>query len=79
MSSSELDHARRIVLALSEEDREALTGELVAMVDGPADFRTDEDFTAELLRRIAQVESGNEPFVDADEFFAALQREITKA
>ena len=74
MSSSEFEQARRMVMALSEEERDRLTCEMLDGLDGPPDRRTDQQWAVEIERRIAEIDAGTAELVDAEVVIARLRR-----
>jgi putative addiction module component (TIGR02574 family) len=68
MSSPALEKLRSEVLNLSEPERAELAHNLVCSLDGPADPDVEQAWDAEILRRLADIESGTADSIDRDEF-----------
>ena len=65
-----------MVMALSQEERDRLTCEMLDSLDGPPDRRTDEEWAVELQRRIAEIEAGTAELVDAGVVIERLRRKF---
>jgi putative addiction module component (TIGR02574 family) len=68
MSSPALEKLRSEVLNLSEPERAELAHNLVCSLDGPADPDVEQAWDAEILRRLADIDSGTADSIDRDEF-----------
>jgi putative addiction module component (TIGR02574 family) len=62
--------------ALSPQDRARLAEELLASLEGEVEREDDAASDAELLRRIAEVDSGAVELLPADEVFARVRRSL---
>jgi putative addiction module component (TIGR02574 family) len=62
--------------ALSPQDRARLAEELLASLEGEVEPEDDAASDAELLRRIAEVDSGAVRWLPADEVFARVRRSL---
>jgi putative addiction module component (TIGR02574 family) len=62
--------------ALSPQDRARLAEELLASLEGEAEREDDAASDAELVRRIAEVDSGAVELLPADEVFARVRRSL---
>ena len=79
MGSSELEKVRAEALNLPEPDRAELAHNLVASLDGPADPDTEQAWNAEILRRLAEIDSGVASLIDREEFRRRLSARIKRA
>jgi putative addiction module component (TIGR02574 family) len=68
MGSPALEKLRSEVLNLSEPERAELAHNLVCSLDGPADPDVEQAWDAEILRRLADIDSGTADSIDRDEF-----------
>jgi putative addiction module component (TIGR02574 family) len=62
--------------ALSPQDRARLAEELLASLEGEVERKDDAASDAELVRRIAEVDSGAVELLPADEVFARVRRSL---
>jgi putative addiction module component (TIGR02574 family) len=67
MSSATLEKLRLEVLRLSDRERAELAHELVKSLDGPEDADAAEAWEKEILRRLAEVDSGTATLIDRGE------------
>ena len=67
MGSPTLEKLRSDALSLSEAERAELVHSLVASLDGPADPNAESAWDAEILRRLAEIDSGTAELIDRDE------------
>ncbi len=58
---------------LPEAERAELAHALVISLDAPIDVNATEEWDDEILRRLAEVESGTAGYIDRDEFRKRLQ------
>ena len=68
MSTSTMKRLSSEVLSLSETERAELALELIKSLDAPAEEGVEEAWDRELVRRIAQIDSGQAKLLDRDEF-----------
>ena len=68
MGSPTLEKVRSEALGLSETERAELAYNLVTSLDGPSDTDVEAAWDAEILRRLAEVESGTANLIDREEF-----------
>ena len=61
-------------LALPEEQRAEVAEKLLASLDGEFDADAESEWTAEIERRLARIESGQAKSVSMDESLARLHR-----
>jgi putative addiction module component (TIGR02574 family) len=67
MGSPILEKVRSEALSLSEAERAELAHSLIASLDGPSDVDAGSAWDAEILRRLAEIDSGTAELVDRDE------------
>ena len=67
MSSAILEKLRSEALRLSQHERAELAHELVKSLDAPADADAAEAWEKEILRRLAEVDSGTATLIDREE------------
>ena len=68
MGSQTLEKIRSEALSFPESQRAELAHSLVAGLDGPADADVELAWDAEILRRLAEVDSGTANLIDREEF-----------
>ena len=68
MGSPTLEKIRSEALNLSESERAELAHNLVASLDGPSEPDADKAWDAEILRRLAEIDSGTANLIDRKEF-----------
>ncbi len=69
---------RATALRLPESERAELAHDLVASLDGAADADALDQWDAELLRRLADVESGTATLLSREEFRDRIRKRLTK-
>jgi len=67
MGSAILEKLRSEALSLSESERAELAHDLVASLDGPVDSDVEKDWDTEILRRLAEIDSGTASLIDREE------------
>ena len=77
MSSEALEKLRSEALNLSEAERAELAHELVASLDGTIDSDAEEAWDAEIVRRLAEIDSGTAVLVDREEFRRRMRARIS--
>lgn len=78
MSSSALEKIRTEALRLSEAERAELAHNLVSSLDGPADSDVEDAWDAEILRRLAEIDSGTAKLIDREEFRRRLRTRMNR-
>jgi len=78
MGSRALEKVRSQALNLSESERAELAHNLVASLDGPADSDAEKAWDAEILRRLAEIDSGTANLIDREEFRRRMQARIKR-
>jgi putative addiction module component (TIGR02574 family) len=73
MSSTTLEKLRLEALRLSDPERAELAHELVKSLDGPVDADAGEAWEKEILRRLAEVDSGTATLIDREELRRRMQ------
>ena len=68
MSNPTLEKVRTEALSLSESERAELAHNLVASLDGPAESDAEKAWDAEIVRRLAEIDSGTASLIDREEF-----------
>ena len=76
MSAETLNRLRSEVLMLSEAERAELAHALVESLDAPTDANVANDWDAEIVRRLAKIESGTANLIDRNEFRRRVQARI---
>lgn len=77
MSSEALEKLRSEALNLSEAERAELAHELVVSLDGAIDFDAEEAWDAEIVRRLAEIDSGTAVLIDREEFRRRMRARIS--
>lgn len=76
MATVTLERLRSELLSLSEPERAELAHELITSLDAPADEGVEEAWDREVVRRIAQIDSGQAKLLDREEFRKRIQARI---
>jgi putative addiction module component (TIGR02574 family) len=79
MGSPTLEKVRTEALSLSEAERAELAHNLVASLDGPADADAESAWDAEILRRLAEIDSGTATLIDREEFRRRMQARMSRS
>ena len=78
MGSPTLEKVRAEALNLPESERAELAHSLVLSLDGPTDPDAEQAWDAEILRRIAEVESGTADLIDRKEFSRRMRTRTSR-
>lgn len=78
MGSSALEKVRTEALSLSESERAELAQSLVASLDGPADSDVGTAWDAEIMRRLADIDSGTAALIDREEFRRRMRARMSR-
>ena len=76
MGSVALDQLRTKVLALSEAERAELAHDLVVSLDGEPEGDVANEWDAEVLQRLDQIDAGAATFVSREEFKRLLRHHL---
>ena len=76
MASVALEQLRTKVLALSESERAELAHDLVISLDGDPDAGVADEWDAEVMRRLDQIDAGTATFVNREEFKRLLRHHL---
>ena len=68
MTTETLNRLRMQISTLSKSERAALAHEIIAGLDGVRDNAVEQAWDDEIMRRMAQVESGQAELLTRDEF-----------
>ncbi len=79
MTSAALEQLRAKALALSEPGRAERAHDLVAGLDGETEAGAVDDWDAEILRRLDQIDAGAAMFVSRYEFKRQLRQNLKPA
>ena len=79
MDSPTLKKVRSEALGLSEAERAELAHNLVASLDGPADPDADTAWDAEILRRLAEIDTGTATLIDREEFRRRMRARLSRS
>ncbi|OGA55834.1 MAG: addiction module component CHP02574 family protein [Betaproteobacteria bacterium RIFCSPLOWO2_12_FULL_62_58] len=79
MGSPTLEKVRSEALSLSEAERAELAHNLVASLDGPADPDVETAWDAEILRRLAEIDSGTANLIDREEFRRRMRDRMSRS
>lgn len=79
MGSPTLEKIRSDALTLPESDRAELAHSLVTSLDGPADSDAESAWDAEILRRLAEIDSGTADLIDREEFRRRMRARISRS
>ena len=78
MGSQTLEKVRFEALSLSESERAELAHNLVASLDGPSEPDVEKAWDAEILRRLAEIDSGAANLIDREEFSRRMRARISR-
>jgi putative addiction module component (TIGR02574 family) len=76
MATETLRKLRSEVLMLPETERAELAHELIKSLDAPADTDVADAWDKEILRRLAEIDSGTAKLIDRDEFRRRMQARL---
>lgn len=76
MATEILRKLRSEALMLPESERAELAHELIKSLDAPADADVADAWDREILRRLAEIDSGTAKLVDRDEFRRRMQARL---
>ncbi len=76
MNSTALEKLRSEALRLPEAERAELAHELVVSLDGGVDSDAEEAWDAEVVRRLAEIDSGSAGLVDREAFRQRMRTRI---
>ena len=79
MGSPTLEKVHSEALSLSEAERAELAHNLVASLDGPADPDVETAWDAEILRRLAEIDSGTANLIDREEFRRRMRDRMSRS
>jgi putative addiction module component (TIGR02574 family) len=79
MGNPALEKVRLEALSLPESDRAELAFDLVASLDGRPDAGAEQAWDAEILRRLAEIDSGTAKLVDREELRRRLRARMSRA
>jgi putative addiction module component (TIGR02574 family) len=79
MGSPTLEKIRSEALSLPESDRAELAHSLVASLDGPADADAASAWDAEILRRLAEIDSDTANLIDREEFRRRMRARLSRS
>lgn len=76
MATDALERLRAEILTLSETERAELAHDLIGSLDAPRDSGAKEAWDQEVLRRIAEIDSGQAELLDREEFRRRMRDRI---
>lgn len=79
MGNTTLEKVRSEALGLSESERAELAQNLVASLDGPSEPDVDKAWDAEILSRLAEIDSGTAILIDREEFGRRMRARISRS
>jgi putative addiction module component (TIGR02574 family) len=79
MGSPTLEKVRTEALSLSESERAELAHNLVTSLDGPSEPDAEKAWDTEILRRLAEIESGTANLIDREEFGRRMRARLSRA
>ena len=79
MAGTALEKVRSEALRLPESERAELAHSLVVSLDGPADADAGSAWDAEILRRLAEIDSGTAELIDREELRRRMRARISRA
>ena len=78
MGSPTLERVRSEALDLPESERAELAQNLVASLDGPPEADVDKAWDTEILRRLAEIDSGTAKLIDRQEFSRRMRDRMSR-
>lgn len=78
MDSRTLERLRNEVLELPQAERAELAHDLVRSLDGPADPSAAQEWDAEILRRMDEIEAGTAKLIDRKEFARRMRERLSR-
>ena len=78
MGSPTLGRVRSEALDLPESERAELAQNLVASLDGPPEADVDKAWDTEILRRLAEIDSGTAKLIDRQEFSRRMRDRMSR-
>ena len=78
MSSTTLEKLRSEALQLPDRERAELAHELMKSLDAPVDTDAAEAWEKEILRRLAEVESGTATLIDREELRRRMRARMSE-
>lgn len=78
MGSPTLERVRSEALDLPESERAELAQNLVASLDGPPEADVDKAWDTEILRRLAEIDSGTAKLIDRQEFSRRMRARMSR-
>ncbi len=78
MGSAALDKVRSEALNLSETERAELAHELVVSLDGAVDSDAEAAWDTEIVRRLAEIDTGTATLIDREEFRRRMRAQISR-
>ena len=79
MAGPTLEKVRSEALRLPESERAELAHSLVASLDGPADADVEPAWDAQILRRLAEIDSGTAELIDREELRRRMRARMSRA
>ena len=79
LGSIALEKVRSEALNLSESERAELAQDLVASLDGPPEPDVEKAWDAEILRRLAEIDSGTANLIDRKEFGRRMRDRMSRS
>jgi putative addiction module component (TIGR02574 family) len=79
MGSLTLEKIRSEALNLSELERAELAHNLVASLDGPSEPDAEKAWDVEILRRLAEIDSGTANLIDREEFGRRMRARMSRS
>ena len=79
MGSPTLEKVRSEALNLSESERAELAHNLVASLDGPSESNAEKAWDSEILRRLAEIDSGTANLIDREELGRRMRARMSRA
>lgn len=78
MGSPTLERVRSEALDLPELERAELAQHLVASLDGSPDPDVEKSWDTEILRRLAEIDSGTAELIDRQEFSRRMRERMSR-
>ncbi|MBV8210372.1 MAG: addiction module protein [Burkholderiaceae bacterium] len=74
-----LARVRSEALGLTDEERAELVHDLIASLDGSADANTEQEWDAEVSRRLDEIDSGTAKLIDRKELSQRLRERLNRS
>jgi len=79
MGSPTLEKVRSETMNLTQSERAELAHNLVTSLDGSSEHDVEEAWDAEILRRLAEIDSGSTDLIDREKFGRRMRARLSRS